>query len=125
MDDLKACPFCGTMPVINDRNRVRPMCQCPVSDISGIRIEAWNNRPIEDQLRAEIARLEELARWIPIEERLPELGKRVQVWMSNDYQVIATRYDNCWKNDGGQETHNITHWMYLSEEPSYWKIKGE
>jgi hypothetical protein len=109
--ELKPCPFCGEIPEIESYgiaghgkdNVVR--CEnilCSNHTAGFMHIETWNNRPIEDALRAEIEKLkfnyaeamsqydhqqerackaeeeiEELKqsrRWMPVEERLSVVG---------------------------------------------------
>lgn len=72
-DELKACPFCGTLVVAHEHDGIYNWVECQniecqattkVNMIIG-RIEAaesigtkqWNTRPIEDTLRAEVERL--------------------------------------------------------------------
>lgn len=75
-------------------------------------------------LRAEIARLTEAQRWIPVSERLPEEGQRVLVWnCASNPSHVATftsggRPENMWHyNDGYDDpacwVDGVTHWMPL------------
>jgi hypothetical protein len=54
-DELKPCPHCGVMPEIVGGG-VWPMCKCYMEEYEDgpLDINAWNNRPIEDALRAEL-----------------------------------------------------------------------
>lgn len=59
--ELRECPFCGCVPVIWEQQRVIcTHCECegpdnetPLAD----NIAAWNTRPLEDALRAELAQV--------------------------------------------------------------------
>lgn len=83
-------------------------------------------------LEAENAALREANRWIPVTERLPKTGVRVEVSMRNQYVVIASffwkivkRNKSCpfdypehqWKNDCGQEISNVVKWRPLPPPP--------
>lgn len=65
-------------------------------------------------LKERIAELEEAQRWIPVGERLPEVGKWVIVWMPDKYDEVeyTHRMENGeWADEG------VTHWMPLPELP--------
>jgi hypothetical protein len=47
-------------------------------------------------LESELAQLKEANRWIPVGERLPGIGLRVTVWLSNTYQVTASYFGGRW-----------------------------
>ncbi len=65
------------------------------------------------QLRAEVERLKEARRWIPVEERLPETRDPVlTLWVSGMQSVKQYDEQHCW-NTGAQ----VTHWMPLPEPP--------
>ena len=77
----------------------------------------------EAKLAARIAELEAAQRWIPVSERLPEIGVRVlfynsfitnihKGWLSCDEWVseIGVFYN-------GDKLKRITHWMPLPEPP--------
>ena len=89
MDELKACPFCGS-------SNIQP---APLSDYEWYRCNdcdalsgrggaiGWNSRPLEDALQAEIARLREAQRWIPVGERMPEF----ELGTASKYVEVAYR----------------------------------
>ena len=70
MSELKPCPFCGSEGAILDEPFYEDEYGCfcnkkcgavgPCDEDGEKAIEFWNTRPIEDALRAEIARLSEL-----------------------------------------------------------------
>ena len=61
MNELNPCPFCGKIPnaeYIEDVMYV--ICSnnsCGMSCIASVTLKEWNNRPIEDALRAHIDEL--------------------------------------------------------------------
>jgi Protein of unknown function (DUF551) len=65
---------------------------------------------------AELERIREARRWIPVEERLPELGVDVLVLHSGKREV-AWRHvvDGDWMSNAA--LGEITHWMPLPEPP--------
>jgi hypothetical protein len=86
-----------------------------------------------DHLRARIAELEAASRWVPVSERLPEVGDNcavtsdvVMVWtdrgnMGLDYMVHAHyTYWHGYRTD----RERVTHWRELPEPPSQ-KKDGE
>ena len=52
--ELKPCPFCGSTQLVDGQDMAQVMCYHCVCQ--GWRKD-WNNRPIEDALRAEVAAL--------------------------------------------------------------------
>ena len=79
---LKPCPFCG-----NEEVRVYKMikllghehpgfvrCDC----VEGVSVARWQDRPIEDALRAELARRDEIIK------RLKEDGERLVIYYVGD-----------------------------------------
>ncbi len=61
--ELKPCPFCGKQPVIFPDLRgdeFREWVECSDCEIDIVKIEDWNTRPVEDALKAEVARLTEM-----------------------------------------------------------------
>jgi len=65
--ELKACPFCGSTDLATESFGERrhcvvcEKCECSTGYMldDDEAIEAWNTRPLEDALRAEIAQLQE------------------------------------------------------------------
>lgn len=71
-----------------------------------------------DQLRAELERLNASRQWIPVEERLPELGVEVVVYMPmHDNLEVAWRdmRDGKWMSYAA--LGSISHWMPLPPLP--------
>jgi hypothetical protein len=92
--------------------------------------EKWQTRPIEDELRARIAELEEAQRWIPVTEGLPEFGTSILFYDSilertNKGTCTALNRDKTnlqWLTDDGIYYHGnrceyITHWKEEPELP--------
>jgi hypothetical protein len=66
-----------------------------------------------DQLRAEVERLKEAQRWIPVTERVPEPNTAVLTrWRGDTFSVD-------WRFPSGEWTTGafVTHWMPLPELP--------
>lgn len=65
--------------------------------------------------------VEAIPRWIPVEERLPEDGKNVLIFvstMSSWWHVeVDWRTGNSWHNNAETDWNKITHWMPLPEPP--------
>lgn len=61
------------------------------------------------------------SRWIPVEERLPEEGKNVLIFvkcMNNWWHIeVDWRIGGCWFNNAETDWNKITHWMPLPEPP--------
>ena len=140
MSELKKCPFCGGEAQVNTwtmHGITESRCFCSNSDcpnsVRTVALEQWNTRPIEDALHARITELEAAQRWIPVSERLPELGKVVVVHDANDipyftrqdltYAVAVLIEKNNVKMFGFIEefsvwySSDVTHWMPLPEKP--------
>lgn len=144
-DELKPCPFCGNSAVLVNKDGIidDPLewVSCIEDSCMPVPIRfskgAWNTRPIEDVLtaerdaaRAEVERMREAQRWIPVEERLPNEGElcliniksrisnAVILRMAVIQKFDAGEYD--WKDpqDNYVWGGNITHWMPLPEPPS-------
>lgn len=55
-------------------------------------------------------------RWISVDERLPENGKRVLVTTDKGNPFVA-RYDHKWARWRVSGTTDVTHWMPLPKPP--------
>ena len=139
MDELKACPFCGSSNTTLDYYEIScpqelgTIVVCNDCGASAKSIVDWNTRPIEDELHARIARLEaaltnarELVgmtpppafpEWIPVGDRLPFGGKVLVLWKDRTIHLDWTFLDGggyYWWNSGQS---NVTHWMPLPQPP--------
>lgn len=76
-----------------------------------------------DALAAELASLRAARRWIPVGERLPEVGVRVWGWSpggSDAFKCFARANGDGmirWVSDPGRWALKITHWLPLPEPP--------
>ena len=133
MSKLKKCPFCGGEAAYTQilGNYGRPhevycfTCDGGITEgrsKDGV-IHNWNNRPIEDELRARIAELEAAQRWIPVSERLPQIGVRVLFYNNFITNIHKGWFSGDeWTSDigifyNGDKLKRITHWMPLPEPP--------
>ena len=125
MDELKACPFCGSSNTTLDYYEIScpqelgTIVVCNGCGASAKSIVDWNTRPIEDALNARIAELEAERRWIPVSERLPEDGEVVWLWDGNNlgmgYYLVLS---GCFMDrDTPLRRIKPTHWMPLPEPP--------
>ena len=72
---VKTCPFCGKEPATRAGFSICINDDCEQSNYwSGLDIDAWNTRPIEDALTARIAELEQE------NARLREENNKLQEW---------------------------------------------
>lgn len=113
-EQLKPCPFCGQTPGIDYSDALDAyvvVCEdCPANqfdDRRGGAIATWNTRPLEDAKDAEISALREERRWIPVSERLPEVGQRVLVWRKG----IGGAYESEYADFGFRHSRGVSHWM--------------
>ena len=125
MDELKACPFCGSSNTTLDYYEIScpqelgTIVVCNDCGASAKSIVDWNTRPIEDALNARIAELEAERRWIPVSERLPEDGEVVWLWDGNNlgmgYYLVLS---GCFMDrDTPLRRIKPTHWMSLPTPP--------
>lgn len=110
MDELKACPFCGSSNTTLDYYEIScpqelgTIVVCNDCGASAKSIVDWNNRPIEDALNARIAELEQdlsnketeyTDLWddaLAFQSRIAELESLVEqlIWVGNDLLVSNT-----------------------------------
>jgi len=118
--ELKACSNCNSKHQrfypSNSRDGYYVQCACGArSHIAETKEKAsriWNNRPIEDALRARIAELEEAQRWIPVGDRLPERDGEYLVVTANVYVHIAYFKKSIKEWCKGNEIfHRVTAWQ--------------
>lgn len=69
-----------------------------------------------------IEQLESLVpRWIPVEERMPEDGKNVLIFVRTMsmwwHMEVDWHTGNSWHNNAETDWNKITHWMPLPEPP--------
>ena len=80
-------------------------------------------RELNDFLRDRVKQLEAKykPRWIPVEERLPDEGKNVLIFvkcMNNWWHIeVDWRIGGCWFNNAETDWNKITHWMEMPEPP--------
>ena len=58
-EELKPCPFCGSLAVGTEQEVCCSDTQCPTSYHEVLTLAEWNHRPIEDALQARIDELEQ------------------------------------------------------------------
>ena len=118
MSELKPCPFCGHRQEWKSRYTPEDAgywsVQCPRCDAAGPlmhsesqAIAAWNRRADG---------------WVSVEERLPEIGKRVLCLRKTGEQFVGVN-----ELEGGEwwqasrspwATRDVTHWRPLPNPPS-------
>ncbi len=130
MGDCKKCPFCKTKPVPEDLVGKVNLTEWSSCDVDAVGLAAADRIANQNThilaLQKEIDRLRgQLTRWIPVEERLPE------VWR-NDATAELVNY-MIYSPDFGVDIGNyhakakkwlcmalpctVTHWMPLPEPP--------
>lgn len=60
--------------------------------------------------------------WIPVKQRLPDIGQRFDAWMHGRYSPDHGAYVGSWDDDFRRESmllNGITHWKPLPKAPSY------
>lgn len=79
-----------------------------------------------EEAAAEIERLRNERRWIPLSEREPAMGERVMIgnapdkWVATGERVLTGAYLH-WEDGDGEDLHEPTHWMPLQEPPEVTK----
>jgi hypothetical protein len=156
-ENLKPCPFCGGNAVFVDihgsvdDDEDYPLNYAVCDDVKCMplplhfEVKQWNSRPIEDALRAELARVtsentaqivagrriinaagdftvvetDKLPRWIPVGERLPNNNGEYLVRSSyRDETFISTcEYRPIPSGAGWRTVSWVTHWMPLPAAP--------
>ena len=117
-DELKPCPFCGVATDFIDVNtgEIVPACKnirCLVI-ASALTIEAWNTRPLEEELHQRIADLESLLRWRPVSTPPEQNGYyEVEFDNGNFHDMIFYNEHSSWRCS--QEHVNITGWRPIPE----------
>lgn len=112
MAELKLCPFCGRIPMVEDcgNNRYFVGCKCGIAQdkLYGQKCDAvrrWNTRKPSAQ------------QWIPCSERMPDDGETVLVTRDDGTCKIATfevgEIENGWQMDSWYTEENVTAWMPL------------
>ena len=122
MSELKSCPFCGrdahvkTYQVCEDGEESSAGCyECQIFTPgmegpygnSEAAIQAWNSR---------------VDNWISVEDRLPEIDVRVDVWLKRNAEAQRGIWKgDYWRiDDHHSEKYNITdvtHWQPLPKPP--------
>jgi hypothetical protein len=72
-------------------------------------------------------RVEDIPRWIPVSERLPQPGERTLICEHGEQYAATFRpgtyrdgsgMHNRWESDECETYNSVTHWMPLPEPPS-------
>lgn len=96
MEELKPCPFCGATDCSVEADG--PMCfyvscgscwaSTPRCETPGTAAADWNDRPIEDALRAQLAALQEEKAQV-VRELVEKFGAKVSDYYVNIYGVTT------------------------------------
>lgn len=95
-------------------------CRTDLVNIAAGMIKAQAKRIGE--LEAELAKLREENRWIPVEERLPDKDGVYEVWKNVKHPHLGQQFDKAqfhngsWHGNGGRWT-NVTHWKPMPKGP--------
>ena len=106
------------------RSELDPDHWCNGGEYDSPHPDALAMQALDDEnkkLRAEIERLRDERRWIPVEERLPEEGVHVLIAQKNGYQNVDLRRRDTKQWSTGAK---ITHWMPLPPLPSE-EVQGD
>ena len=122
---VKTCPFCGKEPATRAGFAICINDDCEQSKYwSGLDIDEWNTRPIEDALNARIAELEaEVTELKPYRdgydayEDFPEEGENVIANLGS-WLFLAQRRGDKWYDSLGQQAEirgGVERWWKLPE----------
>ena len=88
---LKPCPFCGSNKVTETMTQAVSTCGCINADPFSYdypTVEIWNNRPMEDKLRAEIERMRKALEFYASDDNW-YIGTDFVEWVGGDSREIA------------------------------------
>ena len=103
MSELKPCPFCGSVPdiePIEDCEYINCSNLVCIDGIYCLTTKQWNTRPIEDELRAEIARRDEII--ARLKEALPTF-KRGHYYCDDCWYSCPKAEDGCCDEGAGED----------------------
>ena len=117
------CPKCGSMNITTAG--VCSYCGWSQFNKSMVSTDVLLDvaTPIDVALRKRIAELEAAQRWIPVSERLPQIGVRVLFYNNFITNIHKGWFSGDeWTSDigifyNGDKLKRITHWMPLPEPP--------
>ena len=78
-DQLRACAHCGGKPVDLGKDWVRCESEFCVSKLLCFKTKDWQNRPIEDKLRSDLALAVEALKRIADHENTLMIGRRAEL----------------------------------------------
>ena len=120
-EEFERCPFCGREAYLDDELVCCTGGEACVTGFLSKSPEEWNTRPIEDELRTEIAALQAQTRWIPVSERLPMDIDEQYLTLSTNSEVFIMFWNEYWYSpfdeNGDESCINVTHWMQLPIPP--------
>ena len=78
------------------------------------------------ELQAEITRLREERRWIPVDEQLPDLSRVVLVYSTSNgiHRASLDSLGHQWLDEDENPGKKITHWQPLPPQPSEGGVEG-
>ena len=121
-EKLKPCPFCKGEFAFDFEIKKFRCDKCGATVLPDPYASTVNTRPIEDELTARIAELEEKQRWIPVGERLPEDKKHYMTVVMNCFDGSRDVYRLRYYGNGdwfswASESNVVTHWKEEPELP--------